>query len=324
MPKIDALEDLDQLRLLADPRRMRILRLLMSAPATLTQLARTLRQSPAWVRHHLLALERAGLVELAEVRTTGRVTEKFYRAHSSVFLLQKLVLPRGKKHLVLFSGSDEPALPLIAAHLQKHLNLLALPVGSLDGLIHLRQGLCHFSGSHLLDESGEYNLPFIRRLFPDREVKVVTLAGRTQGWMLAPGNPKGIRGVQDLARRDIRFANRNPGSGTRLWVDREIHRLGLGPAQINGYGRAFATHAETAARIRAGEADLGLGLQAAAQAQGLDFIPLFEERYDLVFPSASEENLIPILEYVETGEFRASLASLTGYNTAHTGEQIQL
>ena len=148
-----------------------------------------------------------------------------------------------------FSRADFLALPLIAAHLQKHLSLLSLSVGSLDGLIHLRQGLCHFSGSHLLDENGEYNLPFIRRLFPDREVEVVTLAGRTQGWMLAPGNPKSIRGVQDLARTDIRFANRNPGSGTRLWVDREIHRLGLAPAQINGYGRAFATHAETAARI---------------------------------------------------------------------------
>jgi len=322
MPRIELLEDTARLRLLADPRRMRILRLLMGAPASLTGLARTLRRSPAWVRHHLLALQAVGLVELVEVRVTGRVTEKFYRARSEAFLLHRLILPQGRRGTVLFSGSDEPALTWLGARLEKHLSLHCLSVGSLDGLIHLRQGLCQISGAHLLDETGEYNLPFLRRLFPDRTVKVVTLAGRTQGWMLAPGNPKNFHDVRDLARPGVSLANRNPGSGTRLWLDRELRRAGLLPGQVQGYAGAFATHAGAAAQVRTGQADLALGLQDAALKAGLDFIPLFEERYDLVFEPEAERSLTPILEQISTGEFRAFLTSRSGYNTAHTGESI--
>jgi putative molybdopterin biosynthesis protein len=200
---------------------------------------------------------------------------------------------------------------------------MCLSVGSLDGLIQLRQGLSHFSGSHLLDESGEYNTPFIRHLFPDRSMSLVTLALRTQGWMLAPGNPKGLKGAQDLGRKDVRFANRNRGSGTRLWIDRELRRLGLDPAQVDGYEHEFATHAEAAEQIRLGHADLSLGLQSAAQARGLDFIPLFEERYDLVFPAEGKE-ATPVLDFIQTREFREALASRAGYNPSLTGGQIHL
>lgn len=322
MSHIQPLEDYTQLRLLADPRRMRILRLLMSGPATLTQLAAVLRHSPARVRHHLLALEKAGLVEPAGSRLENGHLMKFYRARAQAFLLQKMVLPQGRKPVLLFAGSDEPALDLVAAHLEKHLSLLRLPVGSLDGLIHLRQGLCHLSGSHLVDESGEYNTPFLRHLFPDRRIGLVTLLQRTQGWMLAPGNPKGLRGAEDLARPGIRLANRNAGSGTRLWIDRELRRLGIDSARVGGYGREFSTHEEAAAQVRMGAADLSLGLQSAAQAQGLDFTPLFEERYDLVYPSG-DESAVRILDYIQTKAFRLSLARRIGYNPARTGQQIR-
>jgi putative molybdopterin biosynthesis protein len=100
--------------------------------------------------------------------------------------------------------------------LSKHVTLLSLPVGSLDGLVNLRQGLCQISGSHLLDESGEYNTPFVRHLFPDRDVEIITLAYRTQGLMLTSGNPKGIKKISDVAKPNVRFVNRNAGSGTRL------------------------------------------------------------------------------------------------------------
>ena len=96
---------------------------------------------------------------------------------------------------MIFSGSHDLALEGMAEHLQKHLTLLSLPVGSLDGLVNLRQGLCQISGSHLLDESGEYNTPFVRHLFPDRAVEIITLAHRTQGLMLASGNPKGVKKI---------------------------------------------------------------------------------------------------------------------------------
>jgi len=324
MQNIQPIQSFDQIKLLADARRMDILRLLMASPATLTQLARTLKQSPAWIRHHVLALQSAHLVEIAEIRRTGKVTEKFYRAKAGALLLQEIVLPKSKKPSVIFSGSHDLALEGIAEHLAKHVTLLNLPVGSLDGLVNLRQGLCQVSGSHLLDESGEYNTPFVRHLFPDRDIEIVTLAYRTQGLLLTAGNPKSIRKITDIARADVRFVNRNAGSGTRLWLDAELRRLNIPAENVNGYGTVVKTHTEAAALIASGKADVSLGLQAAACQHGLDFIPLFEERYDLVLPRENESTLSPLLDYLQTAAFRTELNTLTGYNPAHSGEQIIL
>jgi putative molybdopterin biosynthesis protein len=225
---------------------------------------------------------------------------------------------------VIFSGSHDLALEEIAGHLQKHMTLLSLPVGSLDGLVNLRQGLCQISGSHLLDEMGEYNTPFVRHLFPERDVKLVTLAHRIQGLMLAIGNPKGVKTVADLAKPNVHFVNRNSGSGTRLWFDAEIQRLHIPPEKINGYEKVVKTHSEAAMLIANQKADAALGLQAAAHQHGLDFIPIFEERYDLVLPRENEKMLLPLLDYLNTANFRSELNALTGYNSTHSGEQIPL
>ena len=324
MKKVEPISSFDKIKLLADSRRMDILRLLMASPATLTHLARTLKQSPAWIRHHTLTLESAGLIEISEVRKTGKVTEKFYRAKADALLLQEVILPKTKKPAVIFSGSHDIALEGIAEHLEKHVTLLSLSVGSLDGLVNLRQGLCQISGSHLLDVTGEYNTPFVRHLFPDRDVEVVTLAYRTQGLMLAGGNPKGVKRISDVANPKVRFVNRNAGSGTRLWLDAELKRLNIPIETVNGYDREVKTHTEAAALISAKKADASLGLQAAAHQHGLDFIPLFEERYDLVLPRENEKTLLPVLDYLQTESFRNSLASLTGYNSTHSGEQIPI
>lgn len=303
---------------------MEILRRLMASPASLTGLARAMKQSPAWVRHHILALESVGLVEVSEIRKVGKVTEKFYRARADALLLQEIILPKTKKPAVIFSGSHDLALEGIAGHLHRHLTLLSLPVGSLDGLVNLRQGLCQISGAHLLDETGEYNTPFVRHLFPDRAVEIVTLAYRTQGLLLSGGNPKGVKKIVDLADPHIRFVNRNAGSGTRLWLDSELRRLNIAAEAIRGYDTIAKTHTEAAALVGAGKADAALGLQAAAHRQGLDFIPLFEERYDLVLPRVNEKILLPLLEYLQTAAFRFELSALAGYNSAHSGEQIQI
>jgi len=324
MKKVDSLNSFDKIKLLADSRRMDILRLLMAAPATLTHLARTLKQSPAWIRHHMLTLESANLVEVSEIRKTGKVMEKFYRAKADALLLQEVILPKTKRPAVIFSGSHDLALEGIAEHLEKHVTLLSLPVGSLDGLVNLRQGLCQISGSHLLDKSGEYNTPFVRHIFPDRDVEIVTLAYRTQGLMLANGNPKSIKKISDIARPSIRFVNRNPGSGTRLWLDSELRKLKIPTERIIGYDKAVKTHTEAAMLIANNKADVSLGLQAAAYQHGLDFIPLFEERYDLVLPRENEKTLAPVLDYLQTATFRDELSALTGYNSAHSGEQIIL
>ena len=324
MKKVDTVHSFGRIKLLADSRRMDILRLLMASPATLTHLARTLKRSPAWIRHHILALESADLVEVSEVRKTGRVTEKFYRAKSDALLLQEMILPKTKKPAVIFSGSHDLALEGIAEHLEKHVTLLSMPVGSLDGLVNLRQGLCQISGSHLLDESGEYNAPFVKHLFPDRNVEIITLAYRTQGLMLANGNPKGIKKISDIAKPNIRFVNRNPGSGTRLWLDAELRRQKVPVEKISGYENQVKTHSEAASLIARNKADASLGLQAAAHQHGLDFIPLFEERYDLVLPRENEKTLLPLLDYLQTANFRAELNALTGYNSTHSGEQLPL
>lgn len=324
MKTVQAIQSFHKIKLLADSRRMDILRLLMASPATLTLLARTLKQSPAWVRHHILALESADLVEVSEIRRTGKATEKYYRAKADALFLQEIIVPKTKKPAIIFSGSDDIALEGIAEHLARHVTLFNMPVGSLDGLVNLRQGLCQISGSHLLDENGEYNTSFVRHLFPDRNVEIITLAYRTQGLMLAAGNPKGIKNIADLVRSNIRFMNRNAGSGTRLWLDAKLRKQKIPAEKINGYEKTVNTHSHAASLIETGKADVSLGLQAAAHQHKLDFIPLFEERYDFILPREQEKQLNPLLDYIQTADFRNTLNSLTGYNTVHSGKQIAL
>ncbi len=325
MQQFTIIKAFEQIKVLADTRRLAILRKLMASPATLTHLGEALGEHPAWVRHHVKQLELAGLVELVETRSTSGVTEKFYRARSGGLLLQELILPDNPSvPSVIFSGSHDLAVELFARQLGKHLNILILPVGSLDGLVTLRQGLCHLSGCHLLDVNGEYNLPFIRHFFPDRPVLVFTLAQREQGLITAPGNPKAIRSLADLIRPDVTFVFRNPGSGTRLWLDRQLMAHDLPVERIRGYEIVTRTHTESARLVQEGKADVTLGLHAAASQHDLGFVPLFQERYDLVFLQEQVKLLHPLLDILQTNAFRRSCESLIGYDTTHTGDQIPL
>jgi putative molybdopterin biosynthesis protein len=324
-PGIQRLSTFEQIKLLADARRLSILRHLMAGPASLSQLGRALGEHPAWVRHHLVRLEQVGLVEIAEVRIRAGVTEKFYRANAGAFLLQEMILPENPGlPTFIFSGSHDLAVEALARQFEGRLNLLVLPVGSLDGLVMLRQGLCHLSGCHLLDASGEYNLPFIQHVFPDRAMLVVTLAYREQGMMLFPGNPKQFRDLSDLGRPGIVFINRQKGSGTRLWLDHEMQRLGLPVEQVRGYEHELRLHTGCARSVRDGEADVAIGLRAAADQAGLDFIPLFQERYDIVIPQGQAGSFAPLLDAMQTSAFRRGVDVLHGYDTTHTGEQISI
>lgn len=322
---IQPLHSFDQLKLLADPRRRAIFRQLMAGPASLTMLGKVLGEHPAWVRHHLMQLEAAGLVELVETHIQSGVVEKFYRAIAGGFLVQELILPQDRdRPAIVFSGSHDLAVEFLASLLADHLDVLAIPVGSLDGLMFLRQNLCNLSGAHLLDPSGEYNLPYIRHFFPDRQMQVVTLAQREQGLMTAPGNPKAVHALADLARENVTFINRNPGSGTRLWLDQHLQAEGIPSGSIPGYENAVSTHTACASLVQTGKADAALGLRAAAHQFGLDFVPLFHERYDLVFLQEQSNFLFPLLDTIQTGAFRRGVEALTGYDTKHTGEQIPL
>jgi putative molybdopterin biosynthesis protein len=142
--------------------------------------------------------------------------------------------------------------------------------------------------------------------------------------MLSSGNPQGVQKIADIAQPNVRFVNRNLGSGTRLWLDAELRKLNIPAEKIVGYDKIVKTHSEAAALIASGKADAALGLQAAAYQHRLAFLPLFEERYDLILPRENEQTLLPLLEYLQTATFRTDLNALTGYNSAHSGEQIQL
>jgi putative molybdopterin biosynthesis protein len=199
-------------------------------------------------------------------------------------------------------------------------------VGSLGGLVALRDGLCHVAGSHLLDpESGEYTLPYVDRVLGGRDVAVVRLVHREQGLIVAPGNPLGLRGIDDLARDGLRYVNRQRGAGTRVLLDHELARRGIAPGAIPGYAREEHTHLAVAAAVAAGRADAGLGVLAAARAFGLDFVPVTREPYDLVLAAETLEDPVtaPLWALLESPGFRSAVEELGGYGTEEMGRRIR-
>jgi putative molybdopterin biosynthesis protein len=227
---------------------------------------------------------------------------------------------------VVAIGSHDLALDLLSAALARAnpgMSLSLSNVGSLGGLIALQRGEAHLAGSHLLDEeTGEYNLPYVQRLLPDRAVVLVNLVYREQGLIVPPGNPKGITRLDDLLRPDVLFVNRQEGSGTRVLLDYQLKQLGGDPMQVRGYQREEHTHLAVAAAVQSGAADVGLGILAAARALQLDFVPVRQERYDLVIPTEYYESalLAPLLAIIRGPEFRREVEALGGYETSHMGE----
>ena len=198
-------------------------------------------------------------------------------------------------------------------------------VGSLGGLIALAQNEADIAGTHLWDEAtNDYNLPTIRRLLPGCRVVMVTLALRSLGLMTAPNNPHQIESLADLAKSDVRLVNRQAGSGTRVWLDAQVRALKIQPETLLGYGREEITHMAVARAVKQGEADVGLGIYAAAAAFGLHFVPLTQERYDLVFPESVWRNPAAqtLVGIIRSERFKAQIEALGGYDTAVTGQEI--
>jgi len=229
------------------------------------------------------------------------------------------------ENTILIVGSHDLALNILVSQLKERnpgLRIEVTSAGSLGGLIALQEGKAHLAGIHLLDEeTGEYNYPYIRHILPGREMVICHLAYRLQGLLLARDNPRQIEGLQDLKRQDITFINRQSGSGTRILLDMELRKQGITPHNVRGYGRELNTHMEVAVNIARGEADCGLGIEAAARACNLDFIPLFKERYDLVIPEERYESalLSPFLKIINSIEFRNVVNRVGGYDTSQMG-----
>ena len=190
------------------------------------------------------------------------------------------------ENTILCTGSHDLAIGVLEDQLKlRHpeLKIAATNVGSLGGLLALQRGETHIAGTHLLDpDTGDYNIPEIRRVIPQIPVILLHLAQREQGILVARGNPKAIRTLQDLTRGGIRFVNRQPGSGTRVLLDYELKKLSIDGATIAGYEREEFTHMAVGVAVASGLADAGLGVRAAAQALTLEFIPIASEQYDLL------------------------------------------
>ena len=225
---------------------------------------------------------------------------------------------------LVITGSHDPLLDEIADILRRENSksqVASSHVGSMGGILAIKRGEAHLGGIHLLDEeSGEYNIPYLRRFFPDGGVALVECVRRTQGLMVRTGNPLGINSLADLARAS--YVNRQKGSGTRILIDYLLKQEGIDPGGIKGYGREEYTHSAVAASIAAGSADAGLGIYSAAKAFGLDFIPIYEEQYDLlVQEDALELELVTrLLEVLRGEEFSRRLVQLGGYTLVHSGE----
>ena len=237
-------------------------------------------------------------------------------------------------------GSHDMTLDLLAQFLAGYDRRLASAnVGSLGGLVALKRGESHLAGSHLLDpETGEYNLAYIRQYLPGVPVKVYGFVGRQQGLIVRKGNPKGIKGLGDLTRpeacpaksskgepsRRVRYVNRQRGAGTRLLLDYHLNRSGIVASSIQGYSQEEYTHLGVAAAVASGRADCGLGIPAAAQSLNLDFIPLFQETYQLVIPKiyAESELLAPLFAVINNKDFHDAVAAMPGYNIGEMGKLV--
>jgi putative molybdopterin biosynthesis protein len=225
-------------------------------------------------------------------------------------------------------GSHDNTLDVLADELRAqraHLTLSSSHVGSMGGLMAIKRRVCHLAGTHLLDETdGTYNLSYLRKHLPGMAVRLVHLAMRDQGLMLPAGNPKAIRSLEDLRRAEVRFINRQGGSGTRVLLDYKLKQLGIDPKQVNGYLNEEFTHMAVAVAVLSGAADVGLGIHAAARALHLEFIPVVTEQYDLAIPDVyfASAPVQALLNVVASRSFKERVAALGGYHVERTGEVL--
>lgn len=227
------------------------------------------------------------------------------------------VAPKQKVPLLLV-GSDDPLLERLA----QTAHLFSQVVGSTAGLEALASAQADVAATHLRDpEAHEYNIPYVQLLIPEQDILLVNLAVREYGLVVARGNPKKIRGVRDLARRDVRMLNRTRGAGARLWLLQHLRAARLDPATVRGWSNAVATYDALAGAIASGAADVAPALRATAVQWELDFIALGEERFDLAIPRAVYESPrgAELFHWLDDKKFRAFASTLPGYDLSRSG-----
>jgi len=232
------------------------------------------------------------------------------------------------ENTIVITGSHDNTLDLLADQIKGingNISISSSHVGSMGGLMAIKKGACHVAGAHLLDpEDGSYNISYIKKYLPDQKVWVVNLVMRDQGLIVQKGNPKNIRSIEDLKDKNLEFINRQPGSGTRILFDYKLKTLGISSDDIQGYENDEYTHMSVAVCVLSKRVDAGLGIQAAARALDLDFIPVVTEEYDLIIPDRfyNTPKIQVLLETILTREFQDRVISLGGYSTKNSGAVI--
>jgi putative molybdopterin biosynthesis protein len=227
---------------------------------------------------------------------------------------------------LLTIGSHDLTLDILAQHMAKlDRRLVSSNAGSMGGLLAIKRKETHFAGCHLLDPlSGTYNLVDIQKVIPEIPIRIMRWVNREQGLIVQKGNPKSISSLLDLSRYDVVYANRQRGSGTRVLLDYYLEKLGVNPQSIHGYQQEDYTHLGVAVAVASHRADCGLAVASAAVALGLDFIPLYEEEYQLIIPQELMDDplLLPLFTLSSDKLFRSDIMSLPGYSVAQMGEII--
>lgn len=281
-----------------------------------------------------IPLRRAAMVHqaeafLLEMLTAGYTLEEVQQAFNLAMdrwrALNLTAQPGEKPASIRFSGSHDMAVIWVVGHTEEIIpgtDVSANFTGSLGGLFALAEGSSDLAGCHLWDaETQTYNEPYLRKLFPGKVLRMTRLADRRIGLILARSNPLEIQGVSDLTRVGVRMINRQMGSGTRVWLDAELNRLGIESSALTGYTTEAATHSEVACAVAEDRADAGIGLESAAGAFGLDFIPLVHEPYELVCleERARVAPMATLLAWLASPSARSAMAGLKGYDFSQTG-----
>ena len=229
------------------------------------------------------------------------------------------------RNRILIAGCD-PGISVLAHHLQSaSVELVLAHRNSSQSLQLLKDGCVHIAGTHLRDESsGESNLPEIGRMFPRNAVAVITFAVWEEGIVTAAGNPKDIKAIEDLARRDVTIVNREKGAGSRALLDSHLKRLKIDPKLVRGYDRIAPGHLQAAWQVQSGQADCCIATRAASRVFGLGFIPLVSERYDLAIRRQHLDmpGIQTLLDTLNRSQYRRELESLGGYDTRAAGQRL--
>ncbi len=269
-----------------------------------------------------------------KMRFDPATIEKFKHGHEHVKRIQPTAEPSEfvgsmNGQPILFLGSHDLAVEVLATKIRDaipNLQFFTAFTGSMDGILNLYFGKCDVAGCHLFDEeTGQYNLPFVKRIFPGERIHIIHFVSRNIGWIVQKGNPKQLSGWQDITRDDLTLINRQKGSGTRILLDYYMRKLNLIPSAVNGYEDIEQTHIAAASKVARGLADFALATESAARAFGLDFILLKEEEYDFImksdfYDSSHGQAFIQLLH--EPG-IASKITQLGGYDTKNIGKIVE-